>query len=354
MTNETIVTPTGRRVVLAGLLAALCIAAYRVLEPFLEPLLWAAILAYVSWPLYVRLQKPLRGYATVSALLMTVALIAALLLPMLFLARTLAEELMIAYGAISLRLSAGPPELPQLVRELPWLGERLTELFRQYAADPTWLRTELGHWVNRFSGELANIAGGVGRNVLKAGLVVIILFFFYRDGAALVDQIRYLAQQFLRQRAISYFDAVGATIKAVVNGLLLTAIAQGLLAGIGYAVAGVRAPILFGLITTLFALIPFGTPLVWGSIVVWLLAAGEYGAGIGLLLWGTLVVSTIDNVIRPLVISSATRVHFLMVLLGVLGGAIAFGFAGLVVGPVILAVVSAVWVEATAHKTAIR
>jgi len=171
MTNETIVTPTGRRVVLAGLLAALCIAAYRVLEPFLEPLLWAAILAYVSWPLYVRLQKPLRGYATVSALLMTVALIAALLLPVLFLARTLAEELMIAYGAISLRLSAGPPELPQLVRELPWLGERLTELFQQYAADPTWLRTELGHWVNRFSGELANIAGGVGRNVLKAGVV---------------------------------------------------------------------------------------------------------------------------------------------------------------------------------------
>ena len=216
-----------------------------------------------------------------------------------------------------------------------------------------WLGTELTHWIQRFSGELANFAGDVGRNVLKAGLVVIILFFFYRDGAALIGQIRYLAQQFLRHRATGYFNAIGATIKAVIYGLLLTAVAQGTLAGIGYAVAGVRAPILFGLITAVFALIPFGTPLVWGSIGLWLLATGDYGAGIGLLLWGTLVVSSIDNLIRPLVISSATRVHFLLVLFGVLGGAIAFGFAGLVLGPVILAVVSAVWVEATARESEI-
>jgi len=124
-----------------------------------------------------------------------------------------------------------------------------------------------------------------------------------------------------------------------------TALAQGALAGLGYWWARVDGPVLLGAVTALVAMLPFGAPLVWGSIGAWLLVSGEFAAGIGLLLWGALVVSWVDNLIRPLVISSATRIPFLLVLFGVLGGLAAFGLIGLFLGPVILAVLVAVWRE---------
>ncbi len=127
--------------------------------------------------------------------------------------------------------------------------------------------------------------------------------------------------------------------------LVATALLQGAVAGLGYWWAGLHAPVLLGAITALVAMIPFGTPFVWGSIGTWLLIRGEVTAGIGLLLWGTLVVSWVDNLIRPLVISSATRIPFLLVMFGVLGGLAAFGLIGLFLGPVILAVLVAVWRE---------
>jgi predicted PurR-regulated permease PerM len=133
--------------------------------------------------------------------------------------------------------------------------------------------------------------------------------------------------------------------KAVVWGLVATAVGQGIVAGLGYWWAGLQAPLLLGAITALVALIPFGTPFTWGSIGVWLILTGNTVAGVGLLLWGALVVSWVDNLVRPMVISSATRIPFLLVMFGVLGGLAAFGLVGLFIGPVILAVLMAVWRE---------
>jgi predicted PurR-regulated permease PerM len=116
-------------------------------------------------------------------------------------------------------------------------------------------------------------------------------------------------------------------------------------AGLGYWWFGVAAPVMMGAITAVVALIPFGTPFVWGSVGAWLIADGRLFDGIGLLLWGGLVVSWVDNLVRPLVISNATRIPFLLVMFGVLGGLAAFGLVGLFLGPVILAVVMAVWRE---------
>ncbi|MEA3276350.1 MAG: AI-2E family transporter, partial [Pseudomonadota bacterium] len=126
---------------------------------------------------------------------------------------------------------------------------------------------------------------------------------------------------------------------------VLTALAQGALAGLGYWVAGAGAPVLLGALTALLALVPFGAPLVWGSVGVWLLLTDAFWPGVGVLLWGALVVSMIDNLVRPLAISSSTRIPFLAVFIGVLGGLQAFGLVGLFIGPVILAVMLAVWRE---------
>ena len=126
---------------------------------------------------------------------------------------------------------------------------------------------------------------------------------------------------------------------------IATALGQGLVAGLGYWWAGLPAPVLLGAVTALIAMIPFGTPFAWGSLGVWLLVSGDTAAGIGLLLWGTLVVSWVDNLVRPLVISNATQIPFLLVMFGVLGGLAAFGLVGLFLGPVVLAVLMAVWRE---------
>ena len=174
---------------------------------------------------------------------------------------------------------------------------------------------------------------------------MVTVLFLYRDGESLLRQLRQVLRRLVGARIEGYLGAVGATTKAVVYGLVLTALAQGVLAGLGYWVAGVNAPVLLAALTALIALIPFGTPFVWGSIGVWLLLNGQTAAGFGLLLWGALVVSWVDNLVRPMVISGASRVPFLLVMFGVLGGVAAFGLIGLFVGPVILAVMMAVWRE---------
>jgi predicted PurR-regulated permease PerM len=195
------------------------------------------------------------------------------------------------------------------------------------------------------TGEILNILGDVGRNAGKLALALFTVFFLYRDGESLVRQARRVLRRFLGKRVEGYIAAAGAMTKAVVWGLVATALAQGALAGLGYWWAGVNAPVLLGALTALVAMLPFGAPFVWGAICLWLLVSGDLTAGVGLLVWCALVVSWVDNLIRPLVISSATRIPFLLVLFGVLGGLAAFGLIGLFLGPVILAVLVAVWRE---------
>jgi Predicted permease len=157
--------------------------------------------------------------------------------------------------------------------------------------------------------------------------------------------MRRMVHQVLGQRGDNYLQTVANTIRAVIYGILATALAQGALAGLGYWAAGLPAPVLLAVITLLFSFLPFGTPLVWGAASIWLLVHGQIAAGVGLALWGALVVSWIDNLIRPLVISSAVHIPFLLVLFGVLGGILTFGLLGLFLGPVILAVLLAIWRE---------
>jgi len=334
-----------RRIIVALLLGGLFILGYLVLNWFIVPAVWAAILAYVTWPAYARLRRLMRGHAMSSALLMTALLTTAFVLPLLWFTALLQAEFVLGYQSVSANMAEGTHRLPEIVVRVPWFGERLQDLLDKFATDPAALRAQLATWVQQWLGELGDLVGGVAQNAVKLGFAVLTVLFVYRDGESLLDQVRRVLRRFLGRRIDGYIAAIGTTTKAVLYGLVLTAFAQGALAGVGYWFAGVRAPVLFGAFTALIALMPFGTPFVWGSLGAWLLFTGKTLEGIGLLLWGTLVVSWVDNLIRPLVISSATHIPFLLVMFGVLGGLAAFGLIGMFLGPVVVAVLMAVWRE---------
>ena len=343
--NDPITTTGARRITLGLLLGGLLLLAYSVLHLFLVPMAWAAIVAYSTWPMYLRLRHLLGERATLSAALMSLLLMVSFVVPLLWLVSVMRTEIAAAYAAVAAYLAQGPRPLPNIVAAIPWLGDWLQQLLDELARNPQALREQIAHWMEQRTSELMDLLGGVGRNAAKLGFALLTVFFLYRDGESILAQFRRVLGRLMGSRIEAYFRAVGATTRAVVYGLVLTAIAQGALAGLGYWAAGVRSPALLAVVTALIALIPFGTPFVWGSIGVWLLLNGQTTAGVGLLLWGTLVVSWVDTLIRPMVISSASRTPFLLVMFGVLGGVAAFGLIGLFVGPVILAVLMAVWRE---------
>ena len=342
MNKIPIVSPM-RHVIPGFLLVSLLLLSYLVLRDFLHSLIWAFILAYVTWPIYLKIRYQLRERAAISAGLMTFLIATLILLTLYWLVYLLQDELKIAYQALVVNFAQEHYQLPEELKSIPWLGEFLQDWIDRLSGDTTEVAIQFANWLKQWLGEFAGFIGNVGRYIVKLGVILVTLFFCFRDGEEAIQQLHQGVVRFLGKRQDIYLQAAGRTTRAVVYGLVLAAMGQGILAGIGYSVAGVKAPVLFGAVTALLALIPMGATLVWLPVSIALIVANQLWAGIGLLLWGVLVVSTVDNVIRPVVISGASRVPFLVVMFGVLGGLSAFGAVGLFLGPVILAVLLAVW-----------
>jgi predicted PurR-regulated permease PerM len=336
--------PWFRRVLVAALILGIVLLTFSVLQPFVVPLIWGAILAYVSWPLQQRLERLLRNRVGLAAMLTTLIVTLAIVVPLVWLILMVRVEAVEAYAKVQTFL-ASKPSLPPSLRELPWIGAWAEDMLRQLSADPEAINQQFVMTFEQSSVEVSKLIGGVGRNAAKLFFAVLSMYFLLRDGPRLVREARAILEGILGPRVHDYLDAIGATTQAVVYALVLGAIAQGTVAGIGYFFAGVEAPVLMGALTVLVALIPFGAPFVWGSLALWMLVNGRVGHGIFLLVWGLLVVSWVDNLVRPMVISNATRMPFLLVVFGVLGGVLAFGLVGLFIGPVLLAVSLAIWRE---------
>lgn len=341
-------SPLARRIVAFAFLVFIFGLTFWVLSPFLASLAWAGILAYVTWPLHQWLCRRLPGRDSLAALLMTVGVAATLLLPMVWVLFTLVEDMTAASAALKQLAAHGLPPLPPGVAAWPG-GEWVVAQYDRVQGDPAWMRAQIAALGLTDAVNIKLVVGGVGRNAAKFGLAVFALFFLYRHGASVLMQFRGVATRWLGEAARGYIHAVGVTVRAVVFGIVLTALAQGVLAGLGYWVAGIAAPALWGVVTALVSMIPFVGPVVWIGLSLGLLASGETQAAVGLFLWGALVVSWIDNLIRPLVISGPTRIPFLLVFLGVLGGINAFGLIGLFLGPVLLAVSVGIWREWLVH-----
>jgi predicted PurR-regulated permease PerM len=344
MLSDLPTAPWFRRVLVAGLILGIVLLTFTVLQPFIVPLIWGAILAYVSWPLQQRMIRWMGGRVGPASLVTTLLVSLAIVVPLVWLALMLRVEAISAYATVQ-NFLASKPQLPAAIRDLPWIGQVAQETLQQMSQDPKAIGQQFVLLMEESSVEVTRLIGGVGRNVAKLFFAVLSMFFLLRDGPRLLHDARAILEGILGPTVRDYLDAIGATTQAVVYALILGALAQGAVAGIGYWIFGIKAPVLVGAVTVLVALIPFGAPLVWGSLSIWLIVSGNVWPGVGLMLWGLLLVSWVDNIVRPLVISNATRMPFLLVVFGVLGGVLAFGLVGLFIGPVLLAVSLAIWRE---------
>jgi len=321
-----------------AVLVVLIAGCYLVLQPFLSAVLWAIILCCTTWPVFVRLQRLTRGGVTLAALIVTLVVALVVLAPFVIVGISLAENANMLLEQGKRLMDEGPPDPPAWVSQIPLIGERAQAYWASIAHDSASLVADLRQYLQPLRTFALASGAGIAQGVLQLTLSILIAFFLYRDGEAISERLTASVGRIAGDRGRHLIGIATATMRGVVYGILGTAIAQGVLAAIGFWFAGVPAAPLLGLLTFFLSPVPIGPPLVWAPAAFWLFSQGHTGWAIFLLIWGVAVVSSVDNVIKPLIISRGSNLPFILVLLGVLGGVIAFGFIGIFLGPTLLAI----------------
>ena len=337
--------PTLQKVLLFGLFFILLFLSFNVLKYFIVPVLWAAIIAYMTWPWYQWIYRKSGSRATLSATIMISLIILLIGIPLTFGIFMLQHEGRNLYYELQKQVFSGHLNVPQFIRDLPFIGKEISRTLNDINTNPNSIVQNVSIWIQGHLNYGRFVLNEIGKNIVKLCFAVLSLFFFYRDGQTILNQVSKALEMIIGPRIHHYLDTISETTRAVVYGVGLTAVAQAILAGLSYFVAGVPNPMVLTIVTFLLALIPFGTPIAYGSVALWLFSQGQTMEAIGVMVWGVCIVSTSDNVIRPLVISGATQIPFLLIMFGVLGGIASFGLVGLFIGPVILAVLLAIWRE---------
>jgi predicted PurR-regulated permease PerM len=309
-----------------------------VLRPFLAAILFAAAITISSWPLYLRLLARLKQRRTIAALLMSVGLTLLIIVPLTLVTWNIADNASSYYDQIRANLDSGTLDPPLWLKDVPLVGEMADTYLRKLMHS----REELLNVAKNLLEPARRLllGGGIvlGSGVAQVSLAVFVSFFLYRDGQAIVQALATGMDKLIGEQSVTVADTVSRTVRGVMYGILGTALAQAVVAAIGFLIAGVPAVALMSVATFLFSLIPVGPPLIWGGATIWLFNHGSTGWAIFMFIWGMLVISGVDNVVKPVLISRGSSLPFILVLLGVMGGVLAFGFVGLFIGPTLLAV----------------
>jgi predicted PurR-regulated permease PerM len=336
--------PSSQLIARVALVVAVALLIVWMLWRFLPALAWAAVLAIATWPLRERLVRGgTRPWA--AATLLTVLLALALVVPLVVIGVQIAREAVLAVQWVrSLRESGVEP--PEWIAQLPFFGAYAAAWWQAHLAEPEAVKELLGraesvgivHWT-QLGSQLANRLAILGFTLLS-------LFFLYRDGPLVVEQMREIGSDLFGSSAkVIGKDAVN-TVRGTVNGLVLVGLAEGVILGFAYVLAGLIHPVLFGFATGVLATVPFGAPLVFTIAALTLVGQSQTTAGILVFAFGSAVVFVADHFIRPSLISGSTRLPFLWVLLGIFGGLETFGLVGLFLGPAIISVGLAIWRDA--------
>jgi predicted PurR-regulated permease PerM len=343
--EETLVTGNlfYKRVFALAATALIGLSVYHIVQPFLQPMAWAAILALFLNPLQGRLARLLRGRENLAALLLTIFTLLMFIGPLTALAVAFgaqAQHLLTLSGDWLDRFREGGQfslgSIPHLDALFAWLDQHFSISVgevRQWAVNGA---TKLLQTLASSGGTA--FFGAVG-TVLSFTVMLFLLFFLLRDGESIARTAVTLVPLGAKRKKVLTQRLKDVT-RAVVLGTLVTALVQGLLLGVGFAIAGLPAPVVFGVVGAVLSVVPFGgTALVWVPGAAALFLTGHPGMGLFLALWGALPVSSADNFLKPLLIGGRAEVPTLAVFIGVLGGLSAFGLVGMFTGPIVMALV---------------
>lgn len=336
-----------------AVIAMLVLGCFLVLRPFLAAILFAAIVCVSTWPFYRRVRTLLHERNTLAALVMTLLMLLALFGPLTYLAINLADGVTTLLDHVQRIMEAPPASAPDWIANLPLVGEYVERFWQQQVASRENFMQLLGQYYEPLRRLGLKSVQLVGEGVLQLAVVVFVAFFMYRGGASLRQAVETAAHK-LGGELGSYLLALsGNTVKAVMMGIVGTAAVQAAVAFIGFILVGAPTPILLASATFFLSMIPVGPPMVWGGVAIWLFEHGQTGWAVFMLLYGFFAISSVDNVVKPMLISQAAHLPFWLIVLGVFGGILAFGFVGIFVGPVLLALGLALarhWIEMNAEE----
>jgi len=329
------------RVFLIAILGVIAVIAYQLITPLLGPIAWAAIIAFALFPLQKRLSQRLNGRRNLAAMILLIGASLFIIAPILALGSAFVAQAAKLLGDIQQGAFFTRP-----LEDITGIGTILSWLETSLNIAPD----DMNRWANDALRSALQFSVGLGgrifigavNTVVAFTVMLFVLFFFIRDGGEIITALKALTP-LSKSRIEEIYSYVAEALNAVLFGTVATAIVQGALVGAAFAVIGLPAPVVFGAVTALFALLPVGGPsITWIPAVFYLITIDRWGAAIGLTLWGLLMVATIDNILRPILVSSRAHVSTLAVFIGVIGGVAAFGMIGLLIGPVLMALIMTV------------
>lgn len=380
---------------LGGLALLLLLAGcFYVLKPFFSAILWAIILTFSLHPLQKKFTQWFRGSKTLAACLVTLMVLLVIAGPFVVVGISIAKDGKELAIATKDWFMSVPDTPPSWINRTPLIGEELGNYWSEFAADrKRWIeqlnkevesptskagvkddinvtphtellpgyQKELQEHLDdtsspKTNGESSPIISMLGRflawartGLIAVGLTVgqgvtqilisaFLAFFILRDSPELASRVNVIVERLAGDRGRRLIKVAGDTVSGVIYGILGTAIAQALVAGIGFTIAGIPGAVLLSVLTFFFAVIPFGPPLIWLPATFWLFAQEKHGLALFMLIWGVFLISSVDNVLRPFLISQGTKLPFALIFCGVIGGALAFGLVGVFLGPTLLAV----------------
>jgi len=294
---------------------------YIIVKPFISALLASVILAYIFYPVYARINKRINN-TNLSAVITTIFLIVILILPVLFVADNIIEE------TIKINKEG------QVQKILDFSFQVIGPDFALFMDS---LIKEAALYIKEISSGLLT---SIPNFILNIFIMFFTIFFLFRDGKDIIKNLERLPIKKHQKEVL--FGQFKVVSKAVLYGWFIAALIQGILGAIGFAVVGISNPIFWGVVMAILAMIPvIGTPIIWAPAGIWLVYSGSMIKGIGLLIYGLLFISTIDNFIKPVIIGKKTKIHTVTIFLGIIGGIKLFGITGIVIGPLILSYLTA-------------
>jgi len=322
-----------------------------IIHGFLLPLAWAATIAIATFPFYLAWRKLCGRFVQWSAFSFTLLVALVIALPLSTAFSLLFKELH-AFFLFLIQINKTGLPIPLWLQNIPLLGPHLSHFWDTYLTKPHGINELLVHY-NLHLKPAGSLLSQIGMSVVGRFMILFFfllsLFFMYRDGNKLIDQMNLIGHRYLGQRWIIYAHKLPAAIRATVNGTIFVGLGVGALMALSYSAAHIGAPVLLGFATALLAMIPFGAPLVFLSVATVIFAQGHIVAAILISLFGFLVLFIADHMIKPFLIGNATRLHFLAVLFGILGGVESLGLIGLFVGPIVMVLLTTWWSESQKH-----